>query len=84
MTVTLLVSASLTVAVSLIAQEHILAQQKQMTHTTNRYATLRPPLCLPSLWSFHSCRQLARHGLNVVLISRTLEKLQAIAEEIGE
>ncbi|GAB1298304.1 Testosterone 17-beta-dehydrogenase 3 [Apodemus speciosus] len=26
--------------------------------------------------------ELARHGLNVVLISRTLEKLQAIAEEI--
>ncbi|EGW05610.1 Testosterone 17-beta-dehydrogenase 3, partial [Cricetulus griseus] len=26
--------------------------------------------------------QLAKHGLNVVLISRTLEKLQAIAEEI--
>lgn len=28
--------------------------------------------------------QLARQGLNVVLISRTMEKLQAIAVEIGE
>lgn len=85
MTVTLLASASSTMAVSLITQElppH--ASSGEMTHAANRYVTVRPPIHLASFWSFHSCPQLARHGLNVVLISRTLEKLQAIAEEIGE
>lgn len=28
--------------------------------------------------------QLARHGLNIVMISRTLEKMQRVANEIGK
>ncbi|OWK07167.1 HSD17B3 [Cervus elaphus hippelaphus] len=41
------------------------------------------PFCLSSpFWFSHPYLQLARQGFNVVLISRTLEKLQAIAAEI--
>lgn len=39
---------------------------------------------LSPFWFSHPRSQLARRGLNVVLISRTLKKLQAAATEIGE